>query len=72
LQTGAEGNTGVGRRDPRRHGNVLPGKEVTAMARKTFAAQPKKPVWKPPAAEEITVSAEATMYMGAWKDLDWL
>jgi hypothetical protein len=42
------------------------------MARKTFAAQPKKRVWQPPAAEEITVSAEATMYMGTWKDLDWL
>jgi len=42
------------------------------MARKTFAAQPKKRVWQPPAAEEITVSAEATMYMGTWKDQDWL
>jgi hypothetical protein len=42
------------------------------MARKTFASRPKRPVWKPPAAQEIRVSAEATAYMGAWKDQDWV
>jgi hypothetical protein len=39
------------------------------MARKT--ADPRH-VWSAPAAEEITVSAEATMYMGTWKDEDWV
>jgi len=48
------------------------GKEVTAMARKTFVPRPKRYVWKPPAFEEITVSAEATAYMGTWKDQDWV
>jgi coenzyme PQQ precursor peptide PqqA len=48
------------------------GKEVTAMARKTVVPRPKRCVWKSPAFEEIRVSAEATMYMGAWKDQDWL
>jgi coenzyme PQQ precursor peptide PqqA len=48
------------------------GKEVTAMARKTFVPRAKRSVWKPPAFEEIRVSAEATAYMGAWKDEDWL
>jgi hypothetical protein len=52
--------------------DVLTGKEVTAMARKTFVRRPGRPVWKPPAAEEITVSAEATMYRGTWKDQDWV
>ena len=42
------------------------------MARKTVVPLPKRCVWKPPAFEEIRVSAEATMYMGAWKDQDWL
>jgi coenzyme PQQ precursor peptide PqqA len=31
-----------------------------------------RPVWTPPAFEEIRVSAEATMYMGAWQDEDWM
>ena len=57
---------------PGQHGGVLPGKEVTAMAQKTFAPRPERSVWEPPAAEEITVSAEATMYMGTWKDEDWV
>ena len=41
------------------------------MAPKTFVPRPERPVWQPPAAEEITVSAEATMYMGTWEDQDW-
>jgi coenzyme PQQ precursor peptide PqqA len=54
---------------------------MTVMARKTLAPQnsrdnrdnrDSRPVWTPPAFEEITVSAEATMYMGAWKDEDWM
>ena len=52
--------------------NVLAGREVTAMARKTFVPRPGRPVWASPAAEEITVSAEATMYRGTWKDRDWV
>jgi coenzyme PQQ precursor peptide PqqA len=52
--------------------NKPAGKEVTAMARKTVVPRPKRCAWKPPAFEEITVSAEATMYMGAWKDQDWV
>jgi len=48
------------------------GKEVTAMARKTVVPRPKRCVWKPPVFEEIRVSAEATMYMGAWEDQDWV
>ena len=60
------------RRAPGRHGDVLTGKEVTVMARKTLVARPERSVWKPPAAEEITVSAVATMYLGIWMDLDWL
>ena len=42
------------------------------MARKTIVSRPKRPVWKPPAAQEISVSAEATAYMGTWKDQDWV
>jgi hypothetical protein len=42
------------------------------MARKTIVHRPERPVWEPPAAEKITVSAEATMYMGTWKDQDWV
>jgi hypothetical protein len=42
------------------------------MARKTFVSRPKRSVWKPPAAQEIRVSAEATAYMGTWKDQDWV
>jgi coenzyme PQQ precursor peptide PqqA len=44
---------------------------MTVMARKTLVPQDKRSVWKPPVFEEIRVSAEATMYMGAWKDEDW-
>jgi coenzyme PQQ precursor peptide PqqA len=40
------------------------------MARKTFVSRPERSVWKTPAAEEIRVSAEATAYMGIWKDQD--
>ena len=42
------------------------------MARKTLVPRDKRPVWTPPAFEEIRVAAEATMYMGAWKDEDWM
>jgi hypothetical protein len=42
------------------------------MAPKTFVSRPERPVWEPPAAEEIAVSAEATMYMGTWEDQDWV
>jgi len=42
------------------------------MTRNTFVPPPKRSVWEPPAAEEITVSAEATMYLGAWEDQDWV
>ena len=42
------------------------------MDRKTVVPRPERCVWKPPAFEEIRVSAEATMYMGAWKDQDWV
>ena len=48
------------------------GKQVTAMAQKTFVPPPERPGWEPPAAEEITVSAEATMYTGTWTDQDWV
>ncbi|HLI38006.1 MAG TPA: pyrroloquinoline quinone precursor peptide PqqA [Streptosporangiaceae bacterium] len=41
------------------------------MTRKTFAPRPERPAWETPAAEEIRVSAEATAYMGTWKDEDW-
>jgi hypothetical protein len=34
--------------------------------------QPERSEWQAPAAEEITVSAEATAYMGTWKDQDWM
>jgi hypothetical protein len=46
------------------------GKEVTAMDRESVVRRPPRDVWETPAAEEITVSAEATAYMGAWKDWD--
>jgi PqqA family len=42
------------------------------MTRKTFVPQPERSDWKTPVAEEIRVSAEATAYMGAWKDQDWV
>jgi coenzyme PQQ precursor peptide PqqA len=42
------------------------------MARETFVPQPERPEWETPAAEEIRVSAEATAYMGTWKDQDWV
>jgi hypothetical protein len=42
------------------------------MARKTFGSRPKRSTWKPPVAQEIRVSAEATAYMGTWKDQDWV
>jgi hypothetical protein len=42
------------------------------MAPETLVPQPERSVWEPPAAEEITVSAEATMYMGTWQDQDWV
>lgn len=47
-------------------------KEVTAMDKesKSVVQRPQQHVWEPPTAEEITVSAEATAYMGAWKDWD--
>ena len=45
---------------------------MTAMPRKTVVPRPGRPVWEPPAAEQITVSAEATMYVGTWKDRDWV
>jgi PqqA family len=38
------------------------------MDRESAAQRPQREVWEPPAAEEITVSAEVTAYMGAWKD----
>ena len=41
------------------------------MARKTSVPQDKRSDWRTPIAEEIRVSSEATMYMGAWKDEDW-
>jgi PqqA family len=42
------------------------------MARKIFVPRRKRRVWKPPVFEEIGVSAEATAYMGTWKDQDWV
>jgi coenzyme PQQ precursor peptide PqqA len=42
------------------------------MARKTFVPRPERSDWETPAAEEIRVSAEATAYMGAWMDQDWV
>jgi coenzyme PQQ precursor peptide PqqA len=42
------------------------------MARKTFVPRPERSDWTTPAAEEIRVSAEATAYMGAWQDEDWV
>jgi coenzyme PQQ precursor peptide PqqA len=48
------------------------GKEVKAMDRESVVPRPKEHVWETPAAEEIRVSAEATMYMGAWEDQDWM
>jgi coenzyme PQQ precursor peptide PqqA len=42
------------------------------MARKTLVPRPKRSRWKTPAAQEIRVSAEATAYMGTWKDQDWV
>ena len=41
------------------------------MARKTSVSRPKRSVWESPAAQEISVSAEATAYMGTWEDHDW-
>ena len=43
-----------------------------AMARKTSVPRSERPVWTTPVAEEIRVSAEATAYMGAWEDQDWV
>jgi hypothetical protein len=40
------------------------------MDRESVAQRPPQKVWDSPAAEEITVSAEATAYMGTWKDWD--
>ena len=37
---------------------------------RSVVQRPQQHVWEPPTAEEITVSAEATAYMGAWKDWD--
>jgi PqqA family len=48
----------------------LPGKEVTAMDRESVVRHPSDREWEPPAFEEIRVSAEATGYMGIWKDGD--
>jgi len=45
-------------------------KEVTAMDRESFAPRPQRHEWETPAAEEIRVSAEASAYMGIWKDGD--
>jgi coenzyme PQQ precursor peptide PqqA len=45
-------------------------KEVTAMDRESYVAKPRGPEWETPAFEEIRVSAEATMYMGAKQDWD--
>lgn len=42
------------------------------MDRESVARRPQEHVWETPAAEEINVSAEATMYMGTWKDQDWM
>jgi hypothetical protein len=42
------------------------------MEQETFVPRPGRPVWESPAAEEITVSAEASMYMGTWKEQDWM
>jgi coenzyme PQQ precursor peptide PqqA len=42
------------------------------MDQTTFVSRPAQSAWEPPAAEEIRVSAEVTMYMGAWEDQDWL
>jgi hypothetical protein len=42
------------------------------MARNTSAPQPERSDWMTPSAEEIRVSAEATAYMGAWEDQDWV
>jgi coenzyme PQQ precursor peptide PqqA len=42
------------------------------MAPKTVLPRDKRRDWETPTAEEIRVSAEATMYMGAWKDEDWV
>ena len=41
------------------------------MDRESVVQRPPQQVWESPAAEEITVSAEATAYMGAWEDQDW-
>jgi coenzyme PQQ precursor peptide PqqA len=41
------------------------------MARKTFVSRDKPDRWETPTFEEISVSAEATAYVGAWEDQDW-
>ena len=48
------------------------GKEVIAVNRESVVHRPEPSVWEAPTAEEIRVSAEATAYMGTWKDQDWL
>lgn len=40
------------------------------MDRETDTPQPQRHHWETPAAEEIRVSAEATMYMGIMEDWD--
>jgi coenzyme PQQ precursor peptide PqqA len=42
------------------------------MAQRILVLQPRQGVWERPAFEEISVSAEASAYMGAWKDEDWV
>lgn len=53
--------------DPAWPARQTAGKEVTAMDRESVT---QLDVWETPAAEEISVSAEATAYMGAWEDWD--
>jgi hypothetical protein len=40
------------------------------MDRESFVPRPQRHEWETPAAEEIRVSAEASAYMGIWKDGD--
>jgi hypothetical protein len=45
---------------------------VTAVDRESVVHRPQGSVWETPIAEEIRVSAEASAYMGTWKDQDWI
>ena len=41
------------------------------MDRERYVPRPHGHEWETPGFEEISVSAEATAYMGTWKDGDW-